>query len=111
MFWNTKRLLIHKKTHLSLIIITPLYYSVYKAVGIYHAFMLAGCWQDQDPASRQDFVHSSKIFIFNKIFQKMTLLQVMRHLTGLRDPPGDVLLYMNTEANSASETTCFFFLI
>ena len=25
------------------------YYSVYTAIGICHAFMLTGCWQDGDP--------------------------------------------------------------
>jgi len=29
------------------------YYSVYTADGIYHAFMLTGCWQDHDPANSQ----------------------------------------------------------
>jgi len=54
----------------------------------------------------QNFAHSFKIFIFNKIFQKMALLQVMKHIRDLKDPPGHVIRYLKTEANLASETAC-----
>jgi len=29
-----------------LLLITSKYYSVYTTIGIYHAFMLTGCWQN-----------------------------------------------------------------
>ena len=36
----------------------------------------------------------------------MALLRVLKHLRGLREPPGHVNRYLKMEANPASETTC-----
>ena len=36
----------------------------------------------------------------------MALLQVMKHIRDLKDPPGHVIRYLKTEANLASETAC-----
>jgi len=35
-----------------LLFIVRRYYFVYTAIGICHAFMSTGCWQDPDPASQ-----------------------------------------------------------
>jgi hypothetical protein len=37
-----------------LLLIIRRYYFVYTAIGLCHAFMLTGCWQDRGPANSQN---------------------------------------------------------
>jgi len=47
-----------------LMLIIIRYYFVYTAVGMCHAFMLAGCWQDPVPASQHKRMAYTKCSIY-----------------------------------------------